>query len=71
MRTPSKMPGARGSSDAGTSFGNDASVSSELRAPVQAIDETEEQVQATFLNLPTLSDDGLARLGIDRDSFDF
>ncbi len=64
MRTPSKMPGARGISDAGTSFGNDASVSSKLRAPVQANDETEEQVQDTFLNLPTLSDDRFPPLPI-------
>ena len=66
MQTPSEMPGARGSSDIGISSGNDVPVSNKSRALIQGIHETEEQVQATFLSLPSVSDDGLDRLGIDR-----
>ena len=36
MQHPDRLAGARGSSDADVSFGNDALVSSKFRAPVQA-----------------------------------
>ena len=65
MASPRPRPGACGN-DTRSSLGSDASESILAPLQLQGIHETEEQAQALWLALPDISDEGLARLGIDR-----
>ncbi len=53
MQHPRPRPGARDSSDAGKSFGDDALVSIKSRAPIQAFPECEAEALAYGEALPT------------------